>query len=284
MFGGSWPTNGEIDILEGVHRSTTNQVTLHTNAGCNMATEGVDSFTGHWATSTNCNVYETGNVGCGIMGPSGSLGLPFNKNGGGVYATEWTTEFIRVWFFPRNEIPENVTSGTPDPSAWGKPVAYFSLGNNCASTHFINHQIVFDLTFCGDWAGSVWGPQCPGLSSCIDYVKFSPESFAEAFWSINSLRIFQDEQKPSCTAVDGDPYSSGSFVACCGKNETCLGDWEHDGRWHYLCKPACEGKCSGTGQDPYASGAQITCCPGLQSCLGDWNHDGRWHYLCLEKC
>jgi hypothetical protein len=33
---GPWPTGGEIDIVEGVHRETNNLMSLHTLPGCEM--------------------------------------------------------------------------------------------------------------------------------------------------------------------------------------------------------------------------------------------------------
>lgn len=34
-----------------------------------------------------------------------------------MYATEWTSDYIRVWFFPRSAIPNNIKNGgQPDPS------------------------------------------------------------------------------------------------------------------------------------------------------------------------
>jgi hypothetical protein len=33
---GPWPTGGEIDMVEGVHGDTNNQMTLHTLPGCEM--------------------------------------------------------------------------------------------------------------------------------------------------------------------------------------------------------------------------------------------------------
>lgn len=42
---------------------------------------------------------------------------------------------------------------------------------------------MFDTTFCGDWAGGVFGTddQCKGLaSSCVEYVAGSPSAFTES--------------------------------------------------------------------------------------------------------
>ena len=38
----------------------------------------------------------------------------------------------------------------PDESAWGLPYARFDFGSSCDAFHFHDHQIIFDLTLCGD--------------------------------------------------------------------------------------------------------------------------------------
>lgn len=38
---------------------------------------------------------------------------------------EWTSTYIRVYFFPRNAIPKDITAGNPDPSGWGLPTANY---------------------------------------------------------------------------------------------------------------------------------------------------------------
>jgi len=96
-------------------------------------------------------------------------------------------------FFPRNTIPADLQRGsmTSDPTKWGEPVAFWELGSNCAYTHFSNMQMVFDLTFCGDWAGNgnVWPNECPGKGTCSHYVKETPTAFKEAYWSINFVKV-----------------------------------------------------------------------------------------------
>lgn len=62
---------------------------------------------------------------------------------------EWTSSYICVWFFPRNAIPNNIKTNTPDPSTWGKPQANFQ-GNCDFGSKFRDHSIVIDTTFCGD--------------------------------------------------------------------------------------------------------------------------------------
>ncbi|KAL4938279.1 hypothetical protein BDV06DRAFT_231945 [Aspergillus oleicola] len=194
ILGPSWPDDGEIDIIENVNEATTNQMTLHTSDGCSIDDTG---FSGTLLTS-NCYVQASGqdeNVGCGISSPdTTSFGAGFNDNSGGVYATEWTSEAIAIWFFPRSSIPTDIGSGNPDPSNWGTPTARFA-GSCDMESHFTDMQIIFDITFCGDWAGNVWGSgSCASLGgSCTDYVANNPTAFADAYWDINSLRVYQDE-------------------------------------------------------------------------------------------
>lgn len=110
---------------------------------------------------------------------------------------EWTSSAIKVFFFPRSSIPADITSGSPDPTTWGTPVSAFSSGasGGCnIDQHFTQHNIVFDTTFCGDWAGNVWSssPTCSKLAtSCSAYVAANPTAFAEAYWLINSVKVYQ---------------------------------------------------------------------------------------------
>lgn len=46
---------------------------------------------------------QTSNAGCGIESSSpSSFGTSLNAAGGGVYAMQWTSKLIKIWFFPRN--------------------------------------------------------------------------------------------------------------------------------------------------------------------------------------
>lgn len=69
---------------------------------------------------------------------------------------------------------------------------------------------VFDTTFCGDWAGSVWSQSntCSALApTCEDYVQNNPGAFAEAFWTVNSLRVYQGD---GMSAVDSSEVAASS--------------------------------------------------------------------------
>ena len=116
---------------------------------------------------------------------------------------EWTDETIKVWFMPRGSAAASAlasnssanASSSPDVSTFGTPVAVFS---GCdVPSHFANHQIVFDTTLCGDWAGqdAVWSADATCAAkgaTCQAYVAGAPAGdFAEAYWLVNSVKVYQ---------------------------------------------------------------------------------------------
>jgi len=207
-FGPNWPASGEIDIIEGVNQQATDAITLHTSSGCTMSGSG--SASGSILQNGDCNA-GNGNTGCSTSTASTQgFGAGFNAIGGGVYAMEWTSSAIEVYFFPRNAIPADITSGSPNPAGWGTPTASFS-GSGCSiDSHFMNHNIIFDTTFCGDWAGSVWSSStCTSLASTCDaYVAANPTAFQQAYWLINSVKVYQ-----TGTASKRDGLTPTPFLA-----------------------------------------------------------------------
>ena len=133
--------------------------------------------------------------GCGIESRNpGSYGSIFNSEGGGLYALEWTIDGIQAWFWNEGSIPSDALDGSnPDPSSWGIPYANFPFGDYCPSSKFKGQQVIFDLTFCGDWAGPAFAKDCPGKGGCKSYVQNNPEAFEQAYWQIHWLKIFAQE-------------------------------------------------------------------------------------------
>ena len=72
----------------------------------------------------------------------------------------------------------------------GSPADHSPLVNPAVAA---NHHIVFDTTFCGDWAGSVWAASsCAAYApSCQAFVAANPGVFASAYWLINSVKVYQ---------------------------------------------------------------------------------------------
>ncbi|TGO29938.1 hypothetical protein BPAE_0009g00340 [Botrytis paeoniae] len=191
MFGPNWPNSGEIDIIEGVNLGTTNTITLHTAAGCTVSNS--NSQSGTTTITSNCNQDNAG-TGCGVAtSNTQNYGTGFNAIGGGVYAMQWASTGIYVWFWPRGSIPADITAKDIDVSSWGTPLATFS-GSGCNfDKSFASQNIVFDTTFCGTWAGSVWssGSCASAASTCQGYVAQNPSAFTNAYWLINYVQVWQ---------------------------------------------------------------------------------------------
>lgn len=148
----NWPTNGEIDIMETVNRADTgNQMTLHTEAGCTMQGHRRE-MTGE-ALQANCDAEVNSNSGCGVRGENSSYGEALNEDGGGITAVEWRSAGIRVWQFPRDDIPGDIRNNTPDPSTWGSASADFPNTGCNIDKYFRNQSIIINISLCGDWAG-----------------------------------------------------------------------------------------------------------------------------------
>lgn len=198
--GPGWPNGGEIDILEGVNDQTTNAMTLHTSANCTVDANG---FSGN-LTTPNCDVKAPGqpdNSGCTISSYNPeSYGVGLNANGGAVYAMEWTSQAIVIWFFPRDKIPADIARnttnpGSPDPSKWGRPVAHFCSDACDIDKHFKDMKLVINTAFCGNWAGNTWdASSCKAKApTCNEYVAKNPQAFVDAYWLINDIKVYEDK-------------------------------------------------------------------------------------------
>ncbi|KAF7119060.1 hypothetical protein CNMCM5793_008703 [Aspergillus hiratsukae] len=191
--GKDWPNDGEIDIIEAVNLQKANKIVLHTSGSCDVG--GSNGMTGT-LSSSECGE-ASGTVGCVVQGTNGSSGTPFNEASGGVYAMEWTDAFVKIWFFARSQIPASLSSGNPDTSSFGTPMAHLQ-GSCDFSQRFKAQKFILDTTFCGDWAGNVFAESsCPmsdpssPMQSCVNYVAQNPAAFKEAYWEINSIKVYQ---------------------------------------------------------------------------------------------
>jgi len=189
---GPWPNGGEIDIIEGVNLNGANQATLHTTANCTQCADRLQ--TGN-VLLNECDVAASNNAGCGVQfNQPNSYGSDFNANGGGYYIMQLSREAgINIWFKERWELEFLLDGGGPicvDLFTWGLPDAGFTWNDCDFDSHFNAQNLLFDLTFCGDWAGNVYpGSGCP--SNCTDFVNNNPEQFVNAYWDIKSLRVYE---------------------------------------------------------------------------------------------
>jgi len=116
---------------------------------------------------------------------------------------QWTSDYIRVWFFQRSQIPQDITNLTPNPANWGLPAANLQGSCNIDQSQclwfppvdrilifagFQSHEIIFDNTFCGSYAGvaSVWNSSMnsclvqTGYPTCNAFVAAQPAAFQNA--------------------------------------------------------------------------------------------------------
>ncbi|MCJ1443475.1 MAG: hypothetical protein MMC23_003973 [Stictis urceolatum] len=202
--GSGWPSQGEIDIIEGANDQTQNYMTLHSSPGCSISSSTQSLVQ---SASQNCDTQVDGNVGCSFHdADSKSYGAGFNSNGGGVYATEWTSLGVSMWFFPRGSEPSDVLGSDPNPSNWGEPSATWG-GDGCDwDSHFLDHNLIFDTTFCGDWGSNTFD-SCSAANNgqtCQQFVQNNPSAFKNAYWQINNLKVYQD----GGSASPSEPSSS----------------------------------------------------------------------------
>lgn len=192
----NWPTNGEIDIVEGVNLDTQNQMTLHTAPGCTLDTSAAPAqfnelaFTGN-VLATNCDALVDSNSGCGVLDPSpASFGQAIENNGGAVFAMLWDSIGIRVWHFTRSNTPPDLTAFAPNPVGWPVPNAFWSTVTCPVNQFFQDHVIVINTSLCGDFAGSVYPSSgCP--ATCAEHVA-DPNNFkTNAEWKINYVATYQ---------------------------------------------------------------------------------------------
>ncbi|KAI6041497.1 glycoside hydrolase family 16 protein [Pisolithus marmoratus] len=189
-----WPDSGEIDIIEGVNNMSPNQVHLHTSPNCSIPSNIEQLGT---VLTTDCDATVNYNSGCGstLSYAPNSFGPAFNAAGGGWYALERTDDYISVWFWDRNNwlTPVDVRLGSPivDTSLWGMPAAYFPNTDCDLASHFGPNNIIIDLTFCGDWAGSATVYNASGLPFYLYYVNNNPRAFKNAYFQFASIKVYE---------------------------------------------------------------------------------------------
>jgi hypothetical protein len=184
-----WPYHGEIDVMEAVNvvSNAQNQMTLHTSSGCSMGVKRKETGT---QLMTSCVNTTNNNAGCGVDAGTNTFGTNLNDAGGAVLALELREAGIRMWQFPRDSIPTDITTGSPDPSTWSEATADFPNTDCNIGNHFKNQSIIADIDLCGTWAGAagVYDQSCPGV--CTDFVANNNTAFADSYWEFGSFSVY----------------------------------------------------------------------------------------------
>lgn len=213
----NWPCDGEIDIIEYVNSvdaaSSNNASSLHTAPGCSQPGSKNPDCNSTFDGAPNCKCGGVA-VNCpdqGCVKSGGIGGFGYNQAGGGMYACELTPGgVVTIWYFPTSQIPADIESGNPVPANW--PVTggsqKVSFSSPCPGK-FSQLQIVLNTTLCGAFAGGTFpgqGGAPPPVSGapprkpwdyCNYYVAQSSNTFADAYWTIDYLKVFQGGGAPA---------------------------------------------------------------------------------------
>ncbi|KAH9999541.1 hypothetical protein BJV77DRAFT_939763 [Russula vinacea] len=189
--GPDWPHNGGVLIVEGANLKSSNQFTFHAGANqtCNVPKQapliGGDRIFTAEVLNTNC----TGETGCSFYDPSGKFfGRSLNDAGGGVFALLRNRSGFKIWFFERQSIPIDISSGDPDPYSWPPPHALLSADDCNIDSSFSPQTIILDTAICGDQASSDY-PNSGCNGSCTQQVT-DGQNYVGAQWVINYIDVY----------------------------------------------------------------------------------------------
>ncbi|CAK5268003.1 unnamed protein product [Mycena citricolor] len=216
--GDVWPDAGEIDLLEGINKMTTNQFSLHSPAGCSQ-NQSITQLGSPIASQSNCNTTK----GCSVTGLPDSFGAPFNSAGGGVYALQFDVSGIYMWTWPRASVPQSIsqaTSGGPltKDATWGSAVAAYVGGATCnIAKSFGAQQLVINIALCGDWAGEpgIYASSgCPAGTCYGANVVGNGSNYGDAYFAFNYIRVYSES--PGASVAGSSSAGSGSASASRG--------------------------------------------------------------------
>lgn len=188
-----WPLGSELDIMEYAN-GAENKASLHVSPStpCVLDKNSVNKCGRFPEANQNSHYdcvtdYYTGKVGCGPNSDRKITAQYLNENPG-VLAAEWTTEHIKVFYIPEDEIPEDLSTDQPRPSTWDKFIyANFPLADSdrakpgsCSQRKdaFKPQEVVLNIGLCGDWAGMTQDTGCQdavagdACSDAITWAKF----------------------------------------------------------------------------------------------------------------
>ncbi|KAF8485208.1 glycoside hydrolase family 16 protein [Russula ochroleuca] len=212
--GPNWPHNtgplaysGEVYIVEGVNLKSSlvnflgspfyYRINLRStparNQECSVPKQapvigGDRAFTAE-VLNTNCSSLSTSDTGCSFCDPSiKSFGQGFNDAGGGVFALLRNRNGFKIWFFERQSIPNDISSGHPDPYSWAPPNAFLSADDCNVDSYFSPQTLILDTAICGGWASSDY-PNSGCGGNCAQQVT-SGNNFVNATWVINYIDVY----------------------------------------------------------------------------------------------
>ncbi|KAI0179118.1 putative endo-1,3(4)-beta-glucanase [Hypoxylon sp. FL1284] len=147
FFGKPWPTKGEIDVYENWNDLYFNRHTAHVDnpevvGNCTISQSGMTAI----MNSPNC--YDLAKGQPQYQGCSASqVSSTFGSSTGGVYALQWTSDYLKIWEWSHLLTPIDVTLGQPSPNIlWGLPS--FVVKTCDIDTAFRDMKMVLNIDFC----------------------------------------------------------------------------------------------------------------------------------------
>ncbi|KAF3058037.1 hypothetical protein GL218_05710 [Daldinia childiae] len=194
FFGDPWPTKGEIDLYENWNDLNFNRHTSHVDkpdvvGDCTLVASDMTAK----IDSPNCYDFADGQAN--FQGCSASeVSSTFGSASGGIFALQWTDDFLKIWDWPRNGAPKDISSGQPAPdSTWGQPSYVISKCN--VDKAFKEMKMVLNVNFCGV-AGqpNQWDSSCKaatGFDTCNGYVAAKGGDFESSNFKVKDIKVYE---------------------------------------------------------------------------------------------
>ncbi|XXH03554.1 metalloendopeptidase [Hypoxylon texense] len=194
FFGEPWPTKGEIDVYENWNDLTFNRHTAHVDApsvvgDCKIVSDGMTST----IDSPNCYDFASGQAeyqGCSASKYSSTFG----SSTGGVYAMEWTSDYLKIWEWSHLGTPLDVTLGQPSPNniLWGTPS--FVIKKCDVEKAFKDMKMVLNIDFCAVAGQTDKWASCKtstGYDTCAKYVAKKASDFSSVNFKVKDIKVYQ---------------------------------------------------------------------------------------------
>ncbi|KAI1662647.1 glycoside hydrolase family 16 protein [Daldinia decipiens] len=216
FFGDPWPTKGEIDLYENWNDLNFNRHTSHVDkpdvvGDCTLVASDMTAK----IDSPNCYDFADGQAnfqGCSASEISSTFGSP----SGGIFALEWTDDFLKIWDWPRDGAPKDISSGQPAPgSAWGQPSYVISKCN--VDKAFKDMKMVLNVNFCGV-AGQTgqWDTSCKattGFGTCNEYVAAKGGDFESSNFKVKDIKVYELKEGQAQVSTSSTASSPSSTSA-----------------------------------------------------------------------
>ncbi|KAK1654328.1 hypothetical protein BDP81DRAFT_307603 [Colletotrichum phormii] len=218
-YGSPWPKNGELDFFEGWNNAAANKPAAHTYLTSEQG-QCIISETGQTAkvNTVNCDQQAPGqytNEGCTTTATSAD---PWGSSDGGIYAVEWTDDYIKFFAWTHSAAPKNIGSDSPDTSSWGTPSMLIANDKCNINSHFADQRLVLNIDFCGVLAGNeyIWKDQCAastGHAVCSSYVAANPGAYKDTYFKIKDIRVFKEGSKAVTTSSSASSTSTSTSTS-----------------------------------------------------------------------